>query len=418
MSLIYKREVHGSAVHALVIGVGAYPWAKPGASPHGSDTPVHLRKLPDLDSAPAGARKFADWLICHADHLPASLASVELALSTPPRAPASNAQYEWTARIKAPGADPRGASTAVSFTDGKSILEAGERWAGRLQAAPDQIAIFYICGHGTAVPTRSAVLLSDVAGPGYKFAWDPFIDVQYLAGVMSRLPTLKESYLFVDACQEIVSDVVFGEVDEPVNIGRGLEFFVRRGLTASRNKVLLLVSGPVGTIAFDDGEGGGGRFTHVLIEALDGAAARNYTGAGHWGVVIDSLPRAMRILYRLRGWPLDGFDPTPVRMLLTATPIVRFPTPPKVRFAVMLDPPEAINQASCVCLQDAAGRPIVPRPCTDQAEKWIGEAHARMGLCYVHSEFTASGIIYTPARTPVDLSEMRVEPIIVHRMAR
>jgi Caspase domain len=412
MSLIYEREVRGSAVHALVVGVGAYPWAKPGASPYGSDTPAHLRKLPDLNSAPAGARRFADWLIWHADHLPAPLASVELAVSAPPWAPPGNAQYEWKARIKTPGADPRGASTAVSFTDGNSILEAGKRWASRLQATPDQIAVFYICGHGTAVPTRSVVWLSDVAGPDYRSAWEPFVDVQYLAGVISRLPTLKEGYLFIDACQEIVADVVFGELDEAVNVGHGLEFFVRRGLTAARNKVLLLVPGPVGTIAFDDGEGGGGRFTHVLIEALNGAAARNYTGAGHWGVVIDSLPRAMKILYRLRGWPLDGFDPTPVRMLLTATPIVCFPTPPKVRFAVMLDPPEAINQASCVCLQDAAGQPIVTRPCTDRAELWVGEAHARMGLCYVHAEFNGS------YKTPVDLSEMRVEPIIVHRVAR
>ena len=42
MSLVYERAVNGAATHAFVIGVGAYPHAKPGVSPFGRNTPLAL----------------------------------------------------------------------------------------------------------------------------------------------------------------------------------------------------------------------------------------------------------------------------------------------------------------------------------------------------------------------------------------
>lgn len=416
MSLVYQRAVSGPATHAFVIGVGAYPYAKPGLSAFGADTPLPLTNVPDLDSAPVGAKLFTDWLINHADGLPAPLASVHLALSAPATAPPSASQYEWNTRFtNAPGTDPRGSSTAVSSTDGASVQQDGNAWA-QLLAAPDQIAMFYICGHGAAVPTRSLVLLSDVAGAptATSTAWEPYIDVQYLAGVMSRQPALKQGYLFVDACQELITDLVLAEIDATVSTGYMLRFF-RQSLAASNNKVLLLVPGPMGQLAYDDGKGGGGRFTQVLVEALNGAAAKNYTGAGEWGVVLDGLPRAMAILYRLRGWPPDGFNPTAVKTFVTSIPIIRYPTPPEVPFAVQLDPAFAMNQADLVCLQDAADNVITAR--SDLAEQWIGRAQARMELCYIHAAFNRPGVPYQSASpTRVDLSEMRVDPVLLHRV--
>ena len=416
MSLVYERPVDGPATHALVVGVGAYPHAKPTVSPFGPSTPVALTNVPDLDSAPVGAKLFADWLINHADGLPAPLSSVHLALSGPPTGPPTLSTYEWKTRIPtAPGDDPRAGSTVVSRTDGPSIQLDGTSWSTRVLAIPDQTAIFYICGHGTAVPTRSLVLLSDVAaGPiNTTTPWQPHIDVQYLAGVMARQPSLKEGYVIVDACQELITDVVLGQVDPTVGIGDTLRFFPPSP-TAPENKVLLLVPGPVGQLAFDDGVGGGGRFTQVLVEALNGAAARNYTGAGQWGVALDGLPRAMSILYRVRGWPRDLFNPTPIKTLVSFNPIVRYATPPEVPFAVMLDPAIAITSAIQVSLQDAASNVIVAR--TDRAEQWIGKATARMDLCYIQATFNSGAAFRSLGRTRVDLSEMRVDPILVHRV--
>jgi hypothetical protein len=238
------------------------------------------------------------------------------------------------------------------------------------------------------------------------------VDVHYLAVAMSRLEGLKQGYVFVDACQEVINEAVLAEAQK--DLGDTLRFFQPNSLVAT-NKILLLVPGPMGELAYDDGQDGGGRFTQVLVEALNGAGAHNYTGTGQWGVVIDNLPRAMKVLYRLRGWRHDGFDPTPVKTLVTDAPIIRYPVAPMVPFAVRLEPPEAIKHAASVCLQDAASVVIVGRQ--DQAEEWIDRAQARMGLCYVHAVFNgAAGPYQTLAPTPVDLSQMRVEPVLVHRV--
>jgi len=413
MSLIYERTVDGPGTHAFIIGVGSYPYAKPGTSPFGQNLPLPLRDIRDLDSAPAGAKLFADWLISHADDLPAPLASVNLALSAPPGTAASACEYEWKTRLQVPGNDPR-MSPAVSSTDGAAVELAGKDWAKRFQSVPNQIAVFYICGHGAAVPTRSVVLLSDVAGPTYMVPWQPHVDVQYLAGAMCRLEKLKEGYVFVDACQEVVAEMLLAMADESVGIGEPVRFFPQSS-TASKNKVLLLVPGSIGKLAFDDGKGGGGRYTQVLVKALNGAGARNYTGAGKWGVLIDGLPRTLKLLYGLRGWPPDEFDPVPIKTLVTGTPLIRHPEPPEVPFAVMLDPPEAMNQAGSVFVVDAARNMIVPR--NDKAEQWIGWAQARMGLCYVRATFNGAGAPYNSAmETSFDLSEMRLQPVIVHRV--
>jgi hypothetical protein len=274
--------------------------------------------------------------------------------------------------------------------------------------------VFYICGHGTAVPTRSVVLLSDVAGPNAKSPWQPFIDVQYLAGVMCRLQAMKEGYVFVDACQEVVADALLAEVDPSVSMGDSLRFFPQ-SVAPTRNKVLLLVPAPMGQLTYDDGRAGGGRFTQVLVEALNGAGARNYTGAGQWGVQIEGLPRTLKLLYGLHGWPLDAFDPVAAKTLVTATPLIRYPQAPVVPFAVILDPPEAINATGAVVrLLDSAKQPIVLR--TDAAEQWIGRAQARMGLCYVQATFNGGAHYNSAIETAVDLSEMRLEPVIVHRV--
>jgi hypothetical protein len=71
----------------------------------------------------------------------------------------------------------------------------------------------------------------------------------------------------------VISDVVLGQIDPSVGPGDTLRFFPQN-YAATKNKVLLLVPGPMGQLAYDDGRGGGGRFTQVLLEALNGAGAR------------------------------------------------------------------------------------------------------------------------------------------------
>ena len=413
MSLVFERRVVGPAAHALVIGVGGYPFAKPGKSAHGPYTPYELIDLADLLSAPVGAKLFADWLITHSDHLPAPLATVEVALSAPAGVPSEVAEYDWQRRFGSPAGavDPRN-SAAVSSATEQEVLQVGADWAARLRAAPDQTAIFYICGHGVAVPTRSVVFLSNLAGLANS-AWHPFIDVQKLANQMARMSEIRSGYLFIDACQEVIDDFVIKQADTTQSIGDGLTFFPPRPPGES-NKVLLLVPGPMATKAYDDGLGNGGRYTQILVEALNGAAVRNYSGTGDWGIMVDSLPKAMKALYQLREWPPDGFDPTPITTFISAQPLIRYLTPPAVPFRIQLDPAPAISRATRVWLEDGTKSEILARK--SLSEVWTDWVTARMGLCYVTATFPATGTSYQARLTPVDLSEMRVDPILIHRV--
>ncbi|WP_235999966.1 hypothetical protein [Bradyrhizobium uaiense] len=74
--------------------------------------------------------------------------------------------------------------------------------------------------------------------------------------------------------------------------------------------------------------------------------------------------------------------------------------------------PGALDQ---VCLRDAADNVIVAR--ADRAEQWIGRAQARMDLCYVQATFAKENANYrSQSLTRVDLSEMRVDPVLLHRV--
>lgn len=422
MTLVYSRPVPaGAAVHAFILGVGAYPAAKP-AGPRAT-RPPELYNVKDLPSAAVGAGLFADWLIAHADLLPAPLSSVELLVSDPARPAGMGGTYDWASRPEFAGAlagggtDPRPGSTDVAAANLANVSAAGLDWANRLTAGPAaHVAIFFICGHGVAIPTRSLVFLEDLAGlPAPATSWEPFLDVQLLASTLQRVSAIQTAYLFVDACQETVAQVILSQADPTTAAGPGVRFFTPEGLSATASKVLLLVPGPMGTLAFDDGQDGGGRYTHVLIEALSGAAARETSGTGTWGVFADVLPRAMKQLYALR-WADGALVPTPAASPVSDAPLVQFNgARPQVPVRIRFDPPAAINQAQKVWLQDPGGAEIVAR--ADNADVWLERVPARQGLCTVNADFGAVQD-YASTPQPIDLSEMRIEPIIVHRVSR
>lgn len=422
MTLVYSRPVAaGAAVHAFILGVGSYPAAKP-TGPRAASRPAELYNVKDLPSAAAGAALFADWLIAHADLLPAPLASVEMLLSDPARPAGKGGSYDWVSRAEFAdalahgGTDPRGGVKRVAAANLAQVSKAGLGWADRLTGGPAaHVAIFFICGHGVAIPTRSLVFLEDLAGlPAPATSWEPFVDVQLLASTLQRVGAIQTAYLFVDACQETVAQVILSQADPTTAAGPGVRFFTPEGFSATASKVLLLVPGPMGTLAFDDGEDKGGRYTHVLIEALSGAAARETSGTGTWGVFADVLPRAMKQLYALR-WTDGALVPTPAASPVSDAPLVQFNgARPQVPVRIRFDPPAAINQAQKVWLQDPAGAEIAAR--ADRADVWLERVPARQGLCTVNAAFDA-GLTYASTPQPIDLSEMRIDPIIIHRVS-
>lgn len=424
MTLVYQRATTGPGVHALVLGVGAYPYAKPQHAT--SATPSNLVDVQDLPSAAAGAALFVDWLISHADHLPAPLASVELLISDPSLTAGAGGHYAWTGRsefaaaMAAGGADPRGDDRVAPCTE-TAVQVAGLAWAARLGAghAPS-VAVVYGCGHGIAMPSRSLLLLEDLAGlssVNARSAWEPFLDVQLLASRLERVKAVEKAYIFVDACQETLTERLVAEADPTTRAGEGVRLLAPDHMHNREPSVLLLLPGPKGSLTFDDGKGTGGRYTHVLLQALRGAAARQQSGQADWVIFSNELNRAMTQLYRLE-WTDVEFWPTPSLQPVADRALVRFPhnQPPRIPVRVRLDPAIAAREPGAnVHILDPQGHTIAPW--NAPGDIWLEWIEARRGLCSIRSTF-APGSRFQDGNLQVDLSSMCVDPILVHRVVR
>lgn len=426
MTLVYQRAVQGPELHALVLGVGAYPHAKPvNVTPA---TPPALADVPDLPSAAAGAALFADWLITHADRLPAPLASVELLISDPAEGAAGGGLYAWTQRpqfadaLAAGGTDPRGGSTRVAPCTEAQVNQDGLAWAARLGAnGHKSVTIVFVCGHGIAMPNRSLLLLEDLAGlpaAQQRSIWEPFLDVQLLASRLQRNNGVSNAYIFADACQEVLPGRLVAEADPTTSAGAGVRLLSPDQYGNILSNVLLLVPGSMGTLAFDDGVGEGGRYTHMLIQALTGAAAAELSGTGHWGVKVTDLSLAMQELNRLR-WHDHDLEPVAAHTPTMGQVLVRFApnAAPLVPVRVCLDPLYAAGDPGLnVSLVDPNDQLIAPWIGPEQV--WLEWVEVRQGLCKVRSTRvpdTASD--YVGRDSPVDLSARRLEPVVVHRVA-
>lgn len=407
MNRVYERDLGNEpGTRALIVGVGAYPHLAVGGAP-----------APDLASAPAGAILFANWLIAHADQLRPRLASIDLLMSMPAGAPAN---YQWVATfpqaVQAGALDPRGGSTLVEPAVGTQVEQAGQEWRRDLTARGDNTAILYVCGHGVATPNRNLVLLSDVNKDHYR-PWEPHLDVQINAARMRRDPALGQAYVFVDACQELISEVLLAEADRAQGLSTIALFPPSKPV--ERNKVYVLVPGPMGSLAFDDGKNGGGRFTHILIEALSGAAACNFAGTGAWGIIVDSLHTKMKLLYSLREqWRDKELEPTPVYPITVQTgPLLEFPASPKIPICIRLEPVHAMQNAHSLRLVNgvagdvvAVNLPPAPPPRPELCIVW---PNAAAGSHYIRCDFPP-GHPGANKATQIDISEMRVRPILVH----
>ena len=129
--------------HALVIGVGEYPWLDGGKQPRFA----HFEGMGQLSSPPVSARAFAEWLLSPTGyHNPACpLASLDLLVSD-----ASTDQF----------APPGGTSTTIQRARFADVAAAITAWFQRGDHADDLLLFFY-CGHGVARGLNMTLLPED-----------------------------------------------------------------------------------------------------------------------------------------------------------------------------------------------------------------------------------------------------------------
>lgn len=264
MTLVFgsSTPTAAAATHALVIGVGGYPFLERGERELVED----LEGLGQLTSPPVSARALADCL-SELNNPDAPLRSVELLVSP-------------VGTYTPPGGDP----IEVEAATYDNITAAFDRWYQRCHTNKKNVALFSFCGHGLQKGTL-ALLPADIGSrPANPFEKAINFDQTYQAMAACRART--QCY-FIDTCRVISSR----SLEDPGFGGNALR---RASLTNHGIRVApkLYATGS-GYRAFGE-EHRVSRFTAALIGALRGGAAfRDARFPRSWVISTDRLGSAV-----------------------------------------------------------------------------------------------------------------------------
>jgi hypothetical protein len=316
--LVHQTNSACPATHAIVIGVGDYPYLLGGSktlSPHNDG-------MGQLSSPPISARAFAEWLINSYWNSGKPLGSVALLLSEEPAGDFVNPKTG--ARVT-----PERASYA-------NVASAIWDWAKRSAENRDNLLIFYYCGHGVAQGSDISLLLSEY-GNGGGPPLEEALDFRKFRLSMSRNLPGQQLY-FVDACRAS-SDTLIGA-------------FNYAGRVPVTNDGQVPAEAPVfyATLAGEDAFGKKDEisfFTNALLKGLDGMGSDN--PEGEWLVTTTRLKEA--IDYEMKrafeaGAKRKQVPPTDE---LTTFPIHHLKADPEVPVIVTCAPDSHNVSAEFVC---------------------------------------------------------------------
>jgi hypothetical protein len=263
---VHLDELIQPGTHALVIGVGRYPYLIGGDAPS-----PNADGMKQLTSPPISARKFANWLIDEYRDDNRPLASVALLLSEDDPQPFINRR----ARLQYHVQD----STIAN------IVTAIKQWKQRGDTSTDNRLIFYFCGHGVSQGDDMALLASDF-GSDDDNPLNSALDFRKLTLGLKKC-TASQQLFFIDACRAN-SDVLIGHSDGyagvvPLKPDRRPDTLPRR-----------LFVPYYATLAGDRSHARPGKvslFTEALLKALGGAASDN--PEGDWRVTTARLQEAV-----------------------------------------------------------------------------------------------------------------------------
>lgn len=276
MTTILDQSAPNTAqLHALVIGVGAYPELAL-AQENDLNLPYELRRLgTSLTSPPISAYRITQWLE-HTYHNPtAPLGSLELLMSDPS---SNTGQVSYTTAS--------GRVVMLDLPTRANITRAFRRWLNRCDTNQGNIALLYFCGHGLLLNDKALLLPSDFGDTtgvvaGY---YDLGIDFTGTTAALSRCRAGIQ-LLIADACKTEVS-TPSGTVSnthilsDPMLHGRSRH---------SRSLMMFDAAAP-GTRAFGI-PGKPTRLASALLQALNGLGAVKIQG--HWQVTPAGLFRAV-----------------------------------------------------------------------------------------------------------------------------
>jgi hypothetical protein len=249
------------AIHAVVIGVGEYPWLIGGNQP----TFAKAAGMGQLTSAPASAREFARWFLADLSHPELSDRTLDLLLS--------DAQGDTFT-------DAGGVAHQIERATMANVKKAVLAWAARGNADPDSILLFYFCGHGLGKGKQTVLLMEDFGSLNDTQSLQLAVDFDQMYWGADQCAARRQCF-FVDACR----------VGTPFALNT-LNYFGDPILIPSANALDPPRSAPVfyaavpGTSAY--GRSGQASFyTQSLLKSFAGSGADDTTGV--WRVATDGI---------------------------------------------------------------------------------------------------------------------------------
>lgn len=352
-SVVYERKkLAGPRTHALIIGVGWYPHLPGG----GGKQLEQNEGLGQLSSPPVSARVMADWMIDRFDNPDRPLGSVRLLTSEKGKAKTftnPRTQQEYSPQL----------ATL------QAIDQAVDEWFAAGNTDPENMLLFYFCGHGIGTQLLLSLLAHDF-GVDPENALEAAIDFQRFRLGMNRCAA-KYQVFFVDACRSFADTTVYAEgfAGQPLKAPSG---------SAVAKQQPIYYSTLLGANAFGE-KNRPSYFAQALLDAFRGTGADR--ASGDWRVNTNRLQEALATQMTRRMRPqLASVDNLSQRF-----DIHHLKDTPKIPVIVSCIPPELSTKVKLACRLKGK---LVHERVKPNKKPWEIELAALVNQVYV---FTASG---------------------------
>ena len=253
--------------HALVIGVGTYPYLQGGTGQPTTHVP-----LGQLDSPALSARVIAHWLLHRFNHPDRPLRTLQVLASDP------------GVNHSIAGLDPR-VRGGLTTPDYHAVKAAAKHWLRRGNDHEGGQLLFFFCGHGVGNGVNVGLLLADFNKSGLS----GMIDLARFRLAMRRAKAYYQTW-FIDACRSRLAMV------DAANGFLGNTPIAPAGMPHRISTVFH------STLEGKKAWGRSGKTTHftdALVEAFDGGGARDIDGNGTWHVLPATLHSALQVPMRI-----------------------------------------------------------------------------------------------------------------------
>lgn len=315
MSLLFNnQDVNIPQTHVFIIGVGGYPHISGGHSEK-EQTVDAAKQLGQLSSPPKSAEAFYNSIIkLHAENAwIRPLGSIEVLLS-----PLANDESTF-------------AGQNIDSANISNITNAYWEWKERCDKHPDNVAIFYFCGHGFEKDEQ--YLLTEDFGKTPHNPWTGCFAFDLTRRGFSTCKANTQLF-FVDACRQITSDMLTTDfrvlpIDPPNLLAKDCLYRLTQQAAAINESAY----GKKNDVSF---------YTQALIKALCGDAS---TGDdGDW--VVNTGVLASKMTSFIKNIASDqGYKQRCISTTSDVTDIIRFIEPPSLSLTVTCAPFNALRFA-------------------------------------------------------------------------